>query len=385
MLSQGATTISTEIGPAIDGLTDQFTEMWDAQGKGSKRLDDTVSNLKQWGADLVDIFSGVFGILEELWHTFGDDILRYVITVFDALRLIIGGGLRVIKGIINLVLALLRGDWSAAWDAIKDIVFGAFDVIKGMFKLQLAVWRLVFSVGWKIIRGVFVRAWEGIRDAVKVGIAALVRLVKALPGLLRSALSGLGALLRDLMVRAWNGAKAALGNALDWIVNQVRALPGHLLSIGKSLYNAGKSLIESFVNGLKQSPGFVSNIAGAVWDAVKGMINAAIDAINSALSINIDWPGPGSFSWHASIPHLQQGGRARNATLAMIGEGREPETVLPDSMLRGLLERTAGGAGTVGRLTITNWAEGTGYFQLVARGEVAGERAHRRDLRTMHA
>ena len=39
------------------------------------------------------------------------------------------------------------------------------------------------------------------------------------------------------------------------------------------------------------------------------------------------------------LPQLATGGRATRGTLAVIGEGAEPESVLPDSVLRGLLER----------------------------------------------
>jgi hypothetical protein len=81
-----------------------------------------------------------------------------------------------------------------------------------------------------------------------------------------------------------------------------------------------------------------------VWDAVKGLLNDAIGKINRALEFKIGVLGQTITFNPPDIPRLAAGGRAYGGTLAVIGEGREPETVLPDSMLRGLLERTAAGA-----------------------------------------
>jgi len=138
------------------------------------------------------------------------------------------------------------------------------------------------------------------------------------------------------------------------------------------------------VDGLKNAGGVVSDIAGNVWNAVRGLLNSAIGKINSALNFSIPIPGPNIQVRAGQIPTLATGGRATGATLALIGEGREPETVLPDSMLRGLLERNAGG-GAVGQLTITNWREGTGFFRLIADGAVNDDRSFRSDLGVMHA
>ena len=46
-----------------------------------------------------------------------------------------------------------------------------------------------------------------------------------------------------------------------------------------------------------------------------------------------------------SIPLLAEGGIATGATLAMVGEGQEPEAILPLSKLAGMLEGQSGGVG----------------------------------------
>jgi SLT domain-containing protein len=94
-----------------------------------------------------------------------------------------------------------------------------------------------------------------------------------------------------------------------------------------------------------------------VWDAVQGLLNGAIDRINAALHFTINTPGPGGITINPpNIPHLATGGRATAETLAVIGEGREPESVLPDSVLRGLLERVHAAGRAMGQPATANGA-----------------------------
>lgn len=95
-----------------------------------------------------------------------------------------------------------------------------------------------------------------------------------------------------------------------------------------------------------------SNVFGMLGNLVKAPINAVIAAINTViesinkLSITIpDWApgGGGTLGFNIpTIPQLAAGGIATRATLAEIGEGGEPEAVMPLSKLAQLLKQVAG-------------------------------------------
>lgn len=95
-----------------------------------------------------------------------------------------------------------------------------------------------------------------------------------------------------------------------------------------------------------------SNVFGMLGNLVKAPINAVIAAINTVigninkLSITIpDWApgGGGTLGFDIpTIPQLAAGGIATRATLAEIGEGGEPEAVMPLSKLAQLLKQVAG-------------------------------------------
>ena len=95
-----------------------------------------------------------------------------------------------------------------------------------------------------------------------------------------------------------------------------------------------------------------SSIFGAIADIAKIPINGLITLVNSltsklsSIKINVpDWvPGIGGKTFGMSIPeipHLASGGIATKSTIAEIGEGSEPEAVLPLSKLSMMLENEA--------------------------------------------
>jgi hypothetical protein len=88
-------------------------------------------------------------------------------------------------------------------------------------------------------------------------------------------------------------------------------------------------------NGIKN--GLSSALNGAI-----GLINRAIGGINTLIRGANRVPGV-NIPQVPYIPYLASGGVTTGPTLAMIGEGREQEAVLPLSKLQGMLNMAGGG------------------------------------------
>lgn len=144
----------------------------------------------------------------------------------------------------------------------------------------------------------------------------------------------------------------------------------------------------------------VKNIFGSIWEGIKDlakvplngiirMINVAIRGLNS-LSIDIpEWvPGVGGNTWGVNIPQipeLAKGGIATRSTLANIGEGREPEAVLPLSKLDAMLGNTGGGM-NVTFSPVINVTGGNGdVYGEVKRGLEAGQQSLKKELERLWA
>ncbi|MGN0887222.1 MAG: hypothetical protein ACI4RT_09570, partial [Candidatus Spyradenecus sp.] len=108
----------------------------------------------------------------------------------------------------------------------------------------------------------------------------------------------------------------------------------------------------------------------------------------NAISIDIpSWAGGGKIGFDiATIPALAQGGIATKPTLAMIGEGRESEDVLPLSKLGTMMGGGTGGGVTVNFAPVINVSGGgADAYAQVKSGLTEGARNLKRELEKLLA
>lgn len=122
-----------------------------------------------------------------------------------------------------------------------------------------------------------------------------------------------------------------VSGGLTSVVRAVTGLPGRIMALGGRFLNAGKNVIGKFVDGLKGAGRLVSDIAGNVWNAVKGMLNGAITKINNALEFTIKIPGHDITIDPPDIPHLATGGPVTAGMPYVVGDGGRPELFVPET------------------------------------------------------
>src|SRR5208283_3954484 len=149
-----------------------------------------------------------------------------------------------------------------------------------------------------------------------VDFIASTQIVKFV-GLVISGIGGLASWLSG----AWKVIKNDPEKAFDDILTFLESLPGKLLHAGEDL---GKALVKGVASGLSSLPGVVGHALSHI-PVVGGLIHAGGSVLHAL--------------------GLASGGVVVKPTLAMIGEGNQPEAVLPLSQLRQLL---AGQQGTFG-------------------------------------
>ena len=178
--------------------------------------------------------------------------------------------------------------------------------------------------------------WANIDGAVTAAISAIS---ERFP-LLGAVLSGVWTSIQD----CWANIQAIFSNIISFIDN---VFSGNWSA-------AWQNIVNIFGNVL----GLIVNLAKVPINSVISAINWVLSKINS-ISVTIpDWvPGVGGKTLGfniPTIPALAAGGVATAPTLAMIGEGGEPEAVLPLSKLAALLDewskkpKPTGGGGTQG-------------------------------------
>lgn len=221
----------------------------------------------------------------------------------------------------------------------------------------------------------------GVALGIVVGIFALAVIGI---GALAAAIGWLLGIIVDFTVNAVGAFINFYNGALDWLTRLIMSIKQAFLVLPKFFSDLWGSIIKLFqdvgvaignaignafrgaINGVLR---FISNTINGFIDA----INGAVDFINRVPGVNIGKIG------RLPIPQLAEGGIVSKATLAMIGEGSEPEAVIPLSKLDKMLSNDGGYKNqyNIENITISNEVDGerwlrrlTGDSEIVSHGLV---------------
>jgi hypothetical protein len=221
--------------------------------------------------------------------------------------------------------------------------------------------------------GATIAGWLGLAAPAIAGIKALISgLIAwitgvAIPALVAFVASPLGlALIAVAIVAAiviWRkeiaGFFAWLGKgiayAVDGVVYGITAGFGILVgwfnkNVTAPLSKLWNSFTSLVVGGMQNAANFVLSIWNNIVKSINGAVNAVANAVRSLLrpvvdAVNTAIRGFNSLSGRVGgpaitlIPAFAQGGVVTRPTLAMIGDGGEPEYVVPESKAAGFATR----------------------------------------------
>ena len=390
---EAQTAVLAMAGNQAENLTSKTAEMYEATGAANtafERQTDTlaydIQMIKNLGANF----------LTQL----GTNILPYVREFAEAALPVVSEALEKIGGYMTgtiipaaetavkwisehrtLILALAAGIATAvaAYKAYKVVTAasttGTFTLAGAMTALNIPVLAVVAAIGLAVAAGILIyknwdkikakavelgakisEVWGNIKTGVSEAVANLVSAFQSNFPLLSAYLSGWW----ESVSAAWENVKAIFTNIIDFVQN---VFAGNWSA-------AWDNIVAIFGNVF----GMIVNLAKAPINGVISAINWVLEKINS-ISVTIpDWvPGVGGQTLGfniPTIPALAAGGIATAPTLAQIGEGGEPEAVLPLSKLAALLDEwtkpkptpgggTGGGGETVVFSPVFNFYGGT--------------------------
>lgn len=246
---------------------------------------------------------------------------KIVPTFAQIATFIYGSLLPAVIAIYTSIAANLKPAFDAFVNVLQTQVLPAISAAVTQIQTQLipalepVIMVIVQIVGW-FAR--FAAAVLGVVLPVVFRLAGflIANLLPAIIGVITVLVRVIGVILQFVVATA-RGIAAAVSfgaglvrlvqSGINLVLDAITALPGKVIALGGRMLEAGKSIIRSFINGLKSAGSFASGIADAVWNAVRGVINSAIDRLNGLLDFSIH-VGPKTF--HVSAPnigHLQSG------------------------------------------------------------------------------
>lgn len=142
-----------------------------------------------------------------------------------------------IKGAVQLVVAIFKGDWKGALTAVRGIVaaFGSF--FRSLFNLLPGPVRSALSAIWQIIAGAFRLA----RDAAAKAIGGIRTAIGGIKSAVQTAMNGLASILSA----PFHAAESAVKSLIGWVSD--------LLDKISNIHIPGSGLL-SHIPGMRAAP-----------------------------------------------------------------------------------------------------------------------------------
>lgn len=165
-------------------------------------------------ANVVPTIRAVVAGARRFWDRFGDDVL----TVMRFMQRTIGRALETVKAIVETVMAVIRGDWGAAWKGIKTILSNTLGQLADSLRTGL---KLLVSIGGKLVaelvRGI-VSGLKSLGGKIRAGVVGAFKLQVGIPAYLLNKGKEWGKKLIDGIVDAIKSAPSAIGDALKSVL-----------------------------------------------------------------------------------------------------------------------------------------------------------------------
>lgn len=286
------------IGPAVDSILPTLTLVAQV----------IAGTLAQAITELTPVITQIIDVVAELVASLLPQIAPVLGSVGAAIAVILQGLIPIVttilEGLMPTIQALLPVV-DTVFNTIATVIQSVMGIIQGIIQVVTSAIAGDWSSAWEGIKQVASSAWEGIKALVSGALSAVKGTISAALGLIKSIWSAGWSWIKDLASSIWSGITG--------------------------IWSKGVST----VSGIFQRMGdAISNPFRSAFNAIKNLWNNTIGRLTFTVP---DWvPGMGGKGW--SAPKLATGGVVQQATLAWVGEGNEPEAVLPltklDAMLR---------------------------------------------------
>lgn len=249
-LGTAFTNMATVVGPLFSTFLGSLGGLFVSLSPAVSMVASLVSSLMTTLANIAtSIAATLLPILTQVIAFISETIIPIVMPAIQSIMTAVQTAMPLIQTAITTALGVIQGIWNFVWPAIQAVLEVVFSAISNVVQTVMGVINTVITAVMQAISG----DWEGAWNTIS------------------SFLSGI-----------WDTMKGTVSGAIDGVVKFFSDLPGNIMSalgnMGSLLVSAGEDLVQGFVDG-------IGNLAGAVTDAIGGLVNDAIDFGKSLLGI----------------------------------------------------------------------------------------------------
>lgn len=224
-------------------------------------------------------------------------------SIWDGVVAVFQGGWQVLKGVFDVFMGIITGNWTQAWNGIKSIFSGIWTALSG-----------VAQAGWGALKGIFNAGVGFIKGVMHFSLSAEGEAI------MNSLLGGLK--------RAWESVKSFVSGIGKWIkahkgpISVDRRL---LIPAGHAIMNGlGNGLVDGFSDVQKSVLAMNKQIADAMQPDVSGFANRL-----NGMASDVQSRFAGSLTMQDSTLQMQN-----NALLRQIA-GKDTTMILDSGVLVG--------------------------------------------------
>ncbi|WGH21089.1 tape measure protein [Arthrobacter phage Cassia] len=271
------------LGDIITGsIIPAFQNMAAQAGPLFTQLGQTINVVAQ---QIGPILQGVADVIRNVWGFIGPFVMSTLQGIFANVVGIFSGIFTVIQGVVNLISAIFRGDWAAAWAALGQIVSGAVQAVWNFVQLWI-VGRITAAIGpflgW--LRGIFGSAWGAVSGLVKNAVTGISQVIgwmivgirgiitsglNTVRGIFTSVFNGVVSFLRGVWSNIVNGVSGMIGNVVRFFGGLLGKITGAIGNAGQALWNVGRQIIQGLIDG-------IGSMMGAIGRAILSLVPGPI-------------------------------------------------------------------------------------------------------------
>lgn len=225
--------ISSRLGPFFE----QVKGLWDDLVKSIKGAWETYGPpITAYIEFLIGAWLRIFEAMGPVFSDIWNFITRIVGAAIEAIGTILGGIIRIVTGIIEVLRGMASGDWRLMWEGFKDIVFGIFEILKGIVQFALDavlnMMRVSFRLAWEIPKAlwdsigypVFMSIWQWIQDS-------FINKFTSMPGIIGDAFRGLA----DVAGSAFRSLRSVIAGQINGVIGVINGFLGGVNSVASKL------------------------------------------------------------------------------------------------------------------------------------------------------
>ncbi|MDB2225623.1 phage tail tape measure protein [Halorubrum ezzemoulense] len=298
-----------------------------------------------------DVVTNVLSFLGKFWDKHGKKIMTIVETNFAVIELVVGTVMRAISSQIQIILALIRGDFDEVLKIVKSFWKTTFDDILGFIK---GPWmkgiKASFGLFFDVVSGVFKKLYNVlignsiVPDTFNEILSFMKGWITSAKETFKKFLGSVFSIWKGGLMRVYSFYKSTFYKITNWIQNTGATLFGSafgsildtIVGVVDNIRDEISAIIDTIIAKIQDALDFITDLNDfdfdIDWPEPPDIVE---DAFNGDL--DIDWPDPpdvgGAVSAGKSAVGLATGGVVTDTINAVVGEGSESEAVLPLSKL----------------------------------------------------